>query len=91
MYQLEFNGTDGTFQIRDPLLNEAPRLARQLEDGINLASKPTDPIRFFPKGHARGGRILLRNDYGDGLLINISPSGMVAISDFLSVGDIAVN
>jgi hypothetical protein len=84
MYQLNFDSEEGAFQIVDPILDQAPRLVHQLDDGVTLASTPSNPIRFFPRGHAQGGVILLRNTYGDGILLRVSASGMVDIGDYQS-------
>ena len=84
MYQLTFSDGAGEFQIVEPLSDTSPRLAHRLRSGINFVNLPTTPIRFFPKGHAQGGAIRLSNDFGDAIIVTVSPSGMVDVSDFRS-------
>lgn len=82
MYQLNFINDGGGFQIVEPVSDTSPRLVHQLDSGVNFADLPTTPIRFFPKGHAQGGAIRLSNDFGDAIVVTVSPSGMVEVSDF---------
>jgi hypothetical protein len=86
MYQLTFSDDGGEFQIIEPLSDTSPRNAHRLESGITFANLPTAPIRFFPKGHAQGGAIQLSNDFGDSIVVTVSPSGMVDVSDFQPEG-----
>ncbi len=73
MYQLTFSDDAGSFQIVEPLSDTSPRLAHQLESGVNFANLPLAPIRFFPKGHAQGGAIRLSNDFGESIVVWVSP------------------
>jgi Tfp pilus assembly protein FimT len=80
IYEVEFETTDNTIQIVDADdSNNNPRTAKFLETGIIIHSTPSDPIRFYSGGHARGGTVVLRDPDGVSASVVVSASGKVEI------------
>jgi prepilin-type N-terminal cleavage/methylation domain-containing protein len=83
IYRVQFNNTNRTFQIvdlEDP--ENPPRIGKRLERGIAFSSVPADPVQFFPRGHARSGRVELSDAFGQRIAVVVQPSGMVEVADF---------
>jgi len=77
-YDVNLDTGDGTIQIVDPAdPNNSPRTERSLESGNSFSSVPANPIRFYSRGHARGGTIVLENQSGYSISIVVSPSGRI--------------
>ncbi len=79
-YEVELDTGNNTIQIIDP--NDAgnsPRTVKFLESGILLLSVPTDRIRFYSRGQARGGTVVLQDQNGDTISVVVNASGMVEI------------
>ncbi len=77
-YDVNLDTGDGTIQIVDPAdPNNSPRTERSLEPGNSFSSVPANPIRFYSRGHARGGTIVLENQSGYSISIVVSPSGRI--------------
>lgn len=80
LYEVELDTGSHTIQIIDP--NDAgnsPRSVKFLESGIVLQSVPTDRIRFYSRGHARGGTVVLQDQNGDTISVVVNASGKVEI------------
>lgn len=82
LYEIDCNTTDYTIQVIDP--NDAsnyPRTAKPLGSGITFNSIPASgsEIRFYSRGYARSGTIILQNGDGDTASVVVSASGMIEI------------
>lgn len=83
-YQININQEERTFQIVDPYSSSRPRAERRLEEGVFFQKVPDTPITFFPRGHARGGVILLGNSYAEIVRIGVRSSGMAEMTHYNS-------
>ncbi len=80
LYNIDCNTTTTTIQIVDPAdSNNNPRTAKSLEPDITFSSVPSQAIRFYSRGHAGGGTIVLQNQDGDTLSVVVSVSGRIEI------------
>ena len=80
LYETDFNLPDNTIQIVDPDdSNNNPRTVKSLESDITFSSLPSPAIRFYSRGHARGGTIVLQNENGDIVSVAVSASGKVEV------------
>jgi type II secretory pathway pseudopilin PulG len=83
VFDIELNTGDRTVQVVDPEDPEnPPRAAKELEKGVNLIAAPDPPVRFFPRGHARGGWITLQNEDGEVVSVQVQTSGKVTIEHY---------
>jgi len=82
LYEMDFNTTNNTVQVIDPSnSNNHPRLAQSLDSDTSFNSVPGSgsEIRFYARGHARGGTIVVENGEGETRSIVVSPSGKIEI------------
>ena len=78
VYDVNLDTGNGTIQIIDPAdPNNSPRTEKSLESGNSFSSVPANRIRFYSRGHARGGTIVLENQSGYAISIIVSPSGRI--------------
>ncbi|MDA2934827.1 GspH/FimT family protein [Acidobacteria bacterium AH-259-D05] len=82
LYEIDCNTTNHTIQIIDP--NDAannPRTEKSLDSGITFNSIPSSgsEIRFYSRGHARSGTIVLQNEDGNTISVVVTASGMIEI------------
>ncbi len=78
IYDVNLDTGRSTIQIIDPNdPNNSPRTEKGLESGDSFSTVPTSPIRFYSRGHARGGTIVLVNQSGYTISIIVSPSGKI--------------
>ena len=88
LYEIDCDTNNNTIQIVDPdNSNNSPRTAKALESGITLSSIPASgsEIRFYSRGLARGGTIVLQNENGDTISILVGGSGRAEVQDFVEV------
>jgi general secretion pathway protein H len=87
IYRVQLHNGNRTFQIVDPQDPEnPPRIRKRLERGIAFSALPASPVQFFPRGHAREGRIELSNAFGQTIAVVVLPSGMVEVAAFQGSG-----
>lgn len=78
VYDVSLDTGNNTIQIIDPNdPDNSPRTEKGLESGDSFSTVPANPIRFYSRGHARGGTIVLRNQSGHTISIIVSPSGKI--------------
>ena len=78
IYDVSLDTGNSTIQIIDPNdPDNSPRTEKSLESGDSFSTVPANPIRFYSRGHARGGTIVLVNDSGYTISIIVSPSGKI--------------
>lgn len=58
-----------------------------LSPGVSFQEVPGAPIRFSPRGYARGGSIVLTDDYGHSKTITITASGAMEVLDSYQTGE----
>ncbi len=78
IYDVNLDTGDSTIQIidaNDP--NNSPRTEKSLQSGNTFSSVPVSRIRFYSRGHARAGTIVLVNQSGYSISIVVSPSGRI--------------
>ena len=81
IYDVNLDTSRSTIQIIDPNdPNNSPRTEKGLESGDSFSSVPASPIRFYSRGHARGGTIVLVNESGYTISIIVSTSGKIEMS-----------
>lgn len=82
----EMDLTTTSFQIVDPDDEDnPPRRPKDLEPGIFLVTRPAGTIRFYPRGNADAGVIVLGGEFDERVAIRVVESGMVDVVGF-SVG-----
>ena len=65
-YEAQFDTNANTIQVVDPTnSSNHPRMAKSLDPGISFSFVPSPSIRFYARGHALTGTILLQNDAGE--------------------------
>ena len=65
-YEAQFDTSTNTIQVVDPTnSSNHPRMAKSLDPGISFSFVPSPSIRFYARGHALTGTILLQNDAGE--------------------------
>ncbi len=80
-YEVSLDTSNSTIQIIDPTdPNNSLRTEKSLESGNFFSSVPANRIRFYSRGHARGGTIVLENPSGYSISIIVSPSGRIGTS-----------
>jgi Tfp pilus assembly protein FimT len=78
IYDVNLNAGNSTIQIIDPNdPNNSPRTEKSLQSGNTFSSVPVTRIRFYSRGHARAGTIVLVNQSGYSISIVVSPSGRI--------------
>ena len=79
-YEAQFDTSANTIQVVDPShSSNHPRRAKSLEPGISFSFVPTPSIRFYARGHALTGTILLQNDAGETASVVVTPYGVNVI------------
>jgi prepilin-type N-terminal cleavage/methylation domain-containing protein len=58
-----------------------PRVAKQLEPGVNITFSPAQPIRFFPRGFAGAGDLLIQGTDGRVMRVSVRTSGKIEVSN----------
>jgi hypothetical protein len=87
VYRLQIDPQQRSYQIIDLAdIENPPRLAKNLDTGIQFTSLSASPIEFYPRGHARGGTIMMSDSFGQSIAIVVQPSGMVQVGDFYVSG-----
>ena len=80
VHEVTLDTINNTIQITDPDdANNAPRMMKFLDSGITFALVPDPTISFFGRGLARGGTIVLENEFGDPTSITVTAGGKVTI------------
>ena len=78
IYDVNLDIGNSTIQIIDPHdPNNSPRTEKSLQSGNTFLSVPVNRIRFYSRGHARAGTIVLVNQSGYSISIVVSPSGRI--------------
>ncbi len=78
VYDVNVNTGSNTIQIIDPNdPDNSPRTEKSLQSGNTFSSVPANRIRFYSRGHARSGTIVLVNRSGYAISIVVSPSGRI--------------
>ncbi len=78
IYDVSLDTGNSTIQIIDPNdPDNSPRTEKNLESGDSFSTVPATSIRFYSRGHARGGTIVLVNESGYTISIIVSPSGKI--------------
>ena len=78
IYDVNVDTGSSTIQIiypNDP--DNSPRTEKSLQSGNTFSSVPVNRIRFYSRGHARAGTIVLVNRSGYAISIVVSPSGRI--------------
>ncbi|MCH6570292.1 MAG: hypothetical protein IH794_09300 [Acidobacteria bacterium] len=79
-YEAQFDTIANTIQVVDPShSSNNPRMAKSLEPGISFSFVPSPSIRFYARGHALTGTILLQNDAGETASVIVTPYGVNVI------------
>ncbi len=79
-YEAQFDTNANTIQVVDPShSSNHPRMAKSLEPGISFSFVPSPSIRFYARGHALTGTILLQNDAGETATVIVTPYGVDVI------------
>ncbi len=84
-YEVSVDNINHTVQIIDPDdSSNNPRNLTSLETGISIsaAPSPSNQIRFYSRGQARGGTITLRNANGNTISVTVTLSGKVQVGSF---------
>ncbi len=80
VHEVTLDTINNTIQITDPDdANNAPRMMKYLDSGITFTLVPDPTISFFGRGLARGGTIVLENEFGDPTSITVTAGGKVTI------------
>jgi len=78
IYDVNVDTGSSTIQIIDPNdPDNSPRTEKSLQSGNTFSSVPGNRIRFYSRGHARAGTIVLVNQSGYAISIVVSPSGRI--------------
>ncbi len=78
IYDVNVDTGSSTIQITDPNdPDNSPRTEKSLQSGSTFSSVPVNRIRFYSRGHARAGTIVLVNRSGYSISIVVSPSGRI--------------
>ncbi len=78
IYDVNVDTGSSTIQIIDPYDSDnSPRTEKSLQSGNTFSSVPVNRIRFYSRGHARAGTIVLVNQSGYAISIVVSPSGRI--------------
>ena len=78
VYDVNVDTGSSTIQIIDPNdPDNSPRTEKSLRSGNTFSSVPASRIRFYSRGHARAGTIVLVNRSGYAISIVVSPSGRI--------------
>ncbi len=79
-YEAQFDTNANTIQVVDPTnSSNHPRMAKSLDPGISFSSVPSPSIRFYARGHALTGTILLQNDAGETASVIVTPHSVNVI------------
>ncbi len=79
-YEAQFDTNANTIQVVDPTnSSNHPRMAKSLEPGITFSFVPSPSIRFYARGHALTGTILLQNDAGETASVIVTPHSVNVI------------
>ncbi len=79
-YEAQFDTVANTIQVVDPShATNTPRVEKSLEPGISFSFVPSPSIRFYARGHALTGTILLQNDAGETASVIVTPYGVNVI------------
>ena len=79
-YEAQFDTNANTIQVVDPShSSNHPRMEKSLEPGISFSFVPSPSIRFYARGHALTGTILLQNDAGDTATVIVPSYGVDVI------------
>lgn len=78
IYEVQF--TERAVSVIDTEDLTKARATKVLEEGVRVAVQPTAKIRFFPRGYARGGNLILQNEGGSLVRINVLASGKIEVS-----------
>lgn len=79
-YRVDFNTARRSFQIVDLSDPENPtRRERRLAASLRLVSLPDSPIVFNSRGVARGGTVVLGNDAGRTIAVEVTASGKTVV------------
>ncbi len=79
-YEAQFDTNANTIQVVDPSRSSnTPRMAKSLDPGITFSFVPSPSIRFYARGHALTGTILLQNDAGETATVMVTPYGVNVI------------
>lgn len=85
IFEIQIDGEQRVLQIIDPDDPEnPPRAPRMLEPGVIFSQLPGTPIRFFSRGHARPGRLVIQDQFGSSISIEVNESGLIEVSEFQS-------
>ncbi len=78
IYDVNVDTGSSTIQIIDPNdPDNSPRTEKTLQSGNTFSSVPGNRIRFYSRGHARAGTIVLVNRSGYAISVTVSPSGRI--------------
>ena len=78
IYDVNVDTGSSTIQIIDPYdPDNSPRTEKSLQSGSTFSSVLVNRIRFYSRGHARAGTIVLVNQSGYVISIVVSPSGRI--------------
>ena len=78
IYDVSLDTGNSTIQIIDPNdPDNSPRTEKGLESGDSFSTVPATSIRFYSRGHARAGTLVLVNRSGYAISIVVSPSGRI--------------
>ncbi len=78
IYDVKVDTGSSTIQIIDPHdPDNSPRTEKSLQSGNTFSAVPVNRIRFYSRGHARAGTIVLVNQSGYAISIVVSPSGRI--------------
>ncbi len=79
-YEAQFDTNANTIQVVDPTnSSNHPRMAKSLDPGISFSFVPSPSIRFYARGHALTGTILLQNDAGETASVIVTPHSVNVI------------
>ncbi len=79
-YEAQFDTNANTIQVVDPTnSSNHPRMAKSLDPGISFSFVPSPSIRFYARGHALTGTILLQNDAGETASVIVTAYGVNVI------------
>ncbi len=84
-YRIDFSVARNSFQIVDLSDPDNPtRRERPLGGSMSLVSVPSQPILFSSRGVARGGTVVLANDAGKRVSVEVTASGKTIVHDMES-------
>jgi prepilin-type N-terminal cleavage/methylation domain-containing protein len=84
-YELRVANGGRSVQIVDPAdLANPPRVAKELEPGVSITFTPAQPIRFFPRGFAGAGDLVVQGADGRLMRVSVRTSGKIEASNVCS-------